>query len=125
MKSGKKGFTVIELIVVVVIVAALAAVTIFAFGTWRSRTAKTEVQNELLQAAAAIQNYKNFNTNIPNSQAVFNAQYTAGSAVTLTYIWRGATSTYCLNGTSTEDSSVKWSIDSAVNTSQVSQGHCS
>lgn len=124
MNSNQKGFTVVELIVVVVIIVILASVTVFAFGTWRSRTARTEVQNELLQSAAAIQNYKAFNNNLPATQAAFNVVYSPGNAVTLTYIKR-VDNTYCLNGVSTKDAAVRFNIDSRNNTSQVAPNHCS
>lgn len=124
MSSDQKGFTVVELIVVVVIIVILASVTVFAFGTWRSRTARTEVQNELLQSAGAIQNYKSFNNNLPATQVAFNSIYTPGSAVTLTYIKR-VDNTYCLNGASTKDATVRYNIDSRNNTSQVAPNHCS
>jgi prepilin-type N-terminal cleavage/methylation domain-containing protein len=124
MNSDQKGFTVVELIVVVVIVVILASVTVFAFGTWRSRTARTEVQNELLQSAAAIQEHRAFNNNLPATQAAFNVIYTPGSAVTLTYIKR-VDNTYCLNGVSTKDSAVMFNIDSRNNTSQVAPNQCS
>lgn len=124
MSSDQKGFTVVELIVVVVIIVILASVTVFAFGTWRSRTARTEVQNELLQSAAAIQEHRAFNNNLPDTQAAFNVIYTPGSAVTLTYIKR-VDNTYCLNGVSTKDPAVMFNIDSRNNTSQVAPNHCS
>ena len=122
MTRREKGFTIIELIVVVTIIGLLAAVTVFAFGSWRSRTARTEVRNELLQASAALQNYRNFNNDYPLA-AAFSSVYTPGGSVTLTYIKRAA-GTYCLNGTSTADGNVKWYIDSAVNDKSTQSGTC-
>ncbi len=124
MNSDKKGFTVVELIIVVVIIVILATVTAFAFGSWRSRTARTEVRNDLSQGAAAIKDYKHFNNDLPASQSVFNARYKSTSAVTLTYIKR-TDNTFCLNGVSTQDSTVKFYVDSRSNDSQVVQGQCS
>lgn len=125
MNVGKKGFTVVELAVTMAVIAILVLLTAFAFGSWRSRTARAEVKNELFHAAAAIQNYKNFNNILPANQTTFNTQYKVGGAVTLTYIRRANGLSYCLRGVSAQDSAVSWYIDSLNNTSQVNEGTCS
>jgi len=49
------------MIIVVVIIALLAMLTVFAFNNYRARTAKTEMKNELMQAAGSVKNYRSFN----------------------------------------------------------------
>lgn len=124
MKRQTKGFTIIELLVVIAVIGVLVGLTIFGFSTWRTRTAKTEVRNEVVNGAAAAKNYAAFNNVFPADQTTFDGIYTAGGAVTLTYILRGGGLSFCLNGTSTADSTVKWNIDTAVNYQPVS-GTCS
>lgn len=101
-----RGFTIVELIVVVVIIAALATISVLAIGSWRTRTAKAEVTNALLSAATAIENHKSFNNGFPTgSPPAVPASYRPAPGVTLTYI-SGSTSTYCLRATSTSVTSV-------------------
>lgn len=124
MKAHAKGFTIIELLVVIAIIGTLVGVTIFGFSSWRTRTAKTEVRNEVVNGAAAVKQYVTFNNTLPTDQAAFNTVYSAGSSVTLTYIKRADGLSFCLNGTSASVSTVTWSIDSAVNYQPVT-GTCS
>lgn len=110
MQQTRRGFTIIELLIVIVILVALVMITIFAFGNYRQRTAKTEVRTELMNGAGAVTQYKNFNNTVPTSQAAFDALYKAGSNVTLTYTYTSA-SVYCLKGQSTAETSVVWYIN--------------
>lgn len=58
-----KGFTIVELIIVIIVIAILASITVIGYGAWRERSAKTEVMSDLNNAALAMNNYRNFNTN--------------------------------------------------------------
>lgn len=111
MNKRTSGFTIIEIIIVVAMIGILASITVFAFSNWRSRTARTEMKNEVAQAWAAAKNYRNYNGSYPTSQAAFNGVYTAGSSVTLTYVTTATGSDYCLKATSTNDTSV-WYVSS-------------
>lgn len=124
MNKRTHGFTIVELLVVIVVIVILVGMVIFGFSTWRTRTAKTEVRNEVAQATAAVKNYAAWNNAFPATQAAFDGVYTEGGAATLTYIRRADGLSFCLNGTSTVDSSVKWNVDSAVNYQPVT-GTCS
>ena len=109
-----RGFTVVELIVVIVIIAGLATITIFAIGSWRTRTAKTEVTHALSSAATALKNHKTFNNGYPvGSPPTMPSSYDPASGVTLTYI-SGTATTYCLRGTSTAVTSVVLYITQAL-----------
>jgi prepilin-type N-terminal cleavage/methylation domain-containing protein len=113
--THKNGFTIVEILVIVAVIAILASITIFAFGSWRARTAKTEVQNDLRNSNSAIKNYQTFNNALPNA-ATFANTYTPSRNVTLTYALRGDNASYCLKGQSNVESSVVWYVDSLVST---------
>lgn len=98
----QSGFTIVELIMVIVIIALLATITSFGIGSWRSRTAATEVKNALKSAATAMRNEKNFGTGYPVS---LPSSYTAQSGVTLTYM-SGSATAYCIKGVSVDVPSV-------------------
>lgn len=111
MHQLRRGFTIVELLVVIAIVVALAMITIFAFGSWRQRTANSEVQNELYTAASTLKNYRTFNNTYP--AALADMQYSANNNVTLVYTLRGGGASYCLSATSKAVTSVVMYIDSA------------
>lgn len=118
MQYTRRGFTIVELLVVIAIVVALATITIFAFGSWRQRTAKTEVQNELYTVSSSLKNYLNFNNSYPATLATM--QYSGNSNVTLTYTLRPGGTSYCLSATSMAVASVVMYIDSVNGTTPVS-----
>lgn len=109
----KNGFTIVEILVVVAVIGILATVTIFAFGSWRARTAKTEVQNDLRNSNSAIKNYLTFYNVLPTAPT-FTSIYTPSRNVTLTYALRSGNGSYCLKGQSTAESSVVWYVDSLI-----------
>lgn len=91
------AFTLVEILVVVIIVAILAGVTITSYGLWRQDTAVTQVKSDLTQAAAAMENVRNFSdagypTTLPTT-------FTPSQDVTITY-GNGTGNWFCLNGVS-------------------------
>lgn len=117
----KLGFSLVEMMVVIVVVALLATMMVFFVSNWRTDIAETEVKSDLTNASNAAEDYNNFNSTYPKSQAVFNTIYTNTDTVTMTYEPRGSlygtrVESYCLNARSTERSNVRWYIDSSVGT---------
>lgn len=119
----RRGFTVVELLIVIVIIASLALLTVFAFGSWRERTARTELQQELSTVSASLNNYRNFNNGYPGvaggapvSPTTLNGlAYRPNAGVTMTYSLRTDGLSYCLKATSVAVASEpSWYIDSAV-----------
>ena len=122
--GASRGFTIIEIITVIVVIGLLAGLTIFGFGTWRARTAKTEVLNEMANASAVVNNYKIANNGYPPTAVYAAGLYATGSKVTLTYTLRSDAASYCLKGQSSTVTSVVWYIDTLTST-QPSQTVCS
>ena len=111
MQNGKHALTILELLVVITVIAALAGLTIFSFGSWRLRTAQTEMKNELNTAAATLKSYRNFNNIYPATLA--GIPYTPSTGVTLTYTLRSGGASYCLNaGSVAVPSAPHWYVDS-------------
>ena len=113
-KIQAKGFTVVELLVVITIIVTLTAILVFAFGDWRQRTANTEVKTALTHLAAALKNDLNFDNAYPTTAEGVPSSYQPSDGVTISYT--STTTTYCASGTSTADASVVWYIS---NTNQV------
>ncbi len=102
------AFTIVELIIVITVIAMLAGMTIFAFGSWRSRTATTEVTNALSGVASAMKNELTFTNAYPTS---IPSSYSGNSGVTVTYVSGDATN-YCIEGVSKAVTSIKMFISS-------------
>ncbi|MDK1684485.1 type IV pilin protein [Acinetobacter terrestris] len=60
---GKRGFTLVEVIVVVAIIAIIAAIAIPSYQNYVRKTKRAEVQAEMMEVASQLQRYKiaNFN----------------------------------------------------------------
>lgn len=113
MKRHQSGFTIVELIVSIAVIAILASVVIFGFSSWRTSVAKTEMKNELINAASAIKMYRNTAGAYP--AALSNASYTSSANVSLVYTLRGGSVSYCLNaGSTVVTTATHYYIDSAV-----------
>lgn len=112
------AFTIVELIIVIIVVAMLAAMTIFAFGSWRSRTATTEVTNAMSAIASAMKNELTFKNVYPTS---IPSSYSGNSGVTVTYISGNLTS-YCIEGVSKAVPTVKMFMSSTITKPQA--GSC-
>lgn len=57
MKKSKSGFTIVELLIVIVIVAILAAITITAYNGIQQRARNTQRQSDLSQIAKLLELY--------------------------------------------------------------------
>lgn len=119
--SKKRGFTIVELLVVIVIIAIIASILYFILSGWRVETARTEVQNDLKNLTTEIQQYRNFNNTYPATLA--NLQYDNTSSVSISYTLRGD-GTYCINASSIPEPAVQYNVDSAVSANAV-EGTCS
>lgn len=62
-----RGFTVVELIIIVIVISILATVTMVGYGSWQRGTANKAVQSDIKQAASLMQAAYNFNNVYPTS----------------------------------------------------------
>lgn len=67
MQQNKRGFTIVELIVVIAVIAILAAVSIVGYGSWRERLATDTLKNDLIAAASAFDSARNFGSGYPGT----------------------------------------------------------
>src|SRR6185312_5047117 len=101
MRTGKRGgFTLIELMIVVMIVALLAAIAYPAFNRYAARARRTDGKDMLMAAASAEERYfTNFNTylQVPLTTLGLNAN-SANGYYTLTIIPGSLNATTCAIG---------------------------
>ena len=115
----QQGFTIAELIIVIVVIGILATVSIVGYGSWRTSTAKSEVQSNLNGVVSAMESARGFNNGYPVS---IPSTIQQNNNVTLAYV-RGDSSSYCITGTSTVRNSVVYYVDSKIG-SEPRAGSC-
>ena len=109
MKTRRQdGFTIVELLVIIVVMGILLSLTVFAYGDWRLRTAKNEVQSNLIQLRAAMENARNFDNVYPST---IPSSYDPSATVTTNIVTLANGSAYCARGVSTTRTSVIYYIN--------------
>lgn len=71
-KRQNKGFTIVELLIVVVVIAILAAITIVAYNGITNQSRRASMQNNLQQTAKLIESYKIETGSYPIGLGVLN-----------------------------------------------------
>jgi prepilin-type N-terminal cleavage/methylation domain-containing protein len=104
----QRGFTIVELLTVIIVIGILASITVFAVSNWRTRTAQGEVQSDLNGVAAAMENAKNFGAGYP---ATIPTSFQASPNVTVTLMSDSLTN-YCVQAASKVVPSVIYSVSS-------------
>jgi prepilin-type N-terminal cleavage/methylation domain-containing protein len=111
--SANKGFSVVEMTLVIVVIGILATITIGGYGQWRKSTARREVQSDLHGVAAAMESKRTFNNAYPfGGTALSQLSFTASDGVTLTYK-SGSDTTYCIEAASIKVPAIIYHLDSA------------
>lgn len=116
----KKGFTIVEILIVVVVIGILAGITVVGYGAWRERTAITTVKNDLLAADVVMKGAQDRQTGFPTT---LPSGYESSEGVTL-ILKPGSNATfYCFEATTTGKPNATFFLDSNKNT-QPTEGTC-
>jgi len=92
----QRGFTIVELLIVVVVIAILAGITIVAFSGIRGRAIDTSLQSDLRNSQTAIRTAE-IDGDIPTDTSSFKASN--GATYQYTYDNTGSPKTYCITAT--------------------------
>lgn len=90
------GFTIVELLIVIVVIAILAAITIVAYNGVQRKAAEASLKSELRGAATAIKNV--ITTDAPAEITAFPSNVKPGAKTGLHLATPGAGSLFCING---------------------------
>ena len=114
----ESGFTIVELLVVIVVIGILAAITIVSFSGVRQRANLATLQSDLKNASTQLEVYKvsSNDESYPADQSSANLKSSSGTI--LSYNPSGTTS-YCLEG---ENNGVTYHINSSDKT--ITSGSC-
>lgn len=96
MWAKSKGFTIVELLIVIVVIAILAAITIVAYNGIQQRARASEASAALSQAKKKLELYKVDNSAYPLSGTLGTAGITDSD---VSYQYTSDGSTYCITGT--------------------------
>ncbi len=72
--AKKRGFTIVELLIVVVVIAILAAISVVAYNGIQNRAYDTTVQNDLRQFAQQVELYNAEHGTYPDTAALATLQ---------------------------------------------------
>lgn len=98
MHMRNQGFTIVELLIVIVVIAILAAITIIGYNGISNRARDSAIQSDVEGFAKAIENDKTLNGSYPASAGAANngKGLISGSGNTVAYNVDSAGSAFCL-----------------------------
>jgi len=108
----ERGFTIVELLIVIVVIAILAAITIVAYNGIQDRAKSSSAQTAAAQAVKKIEVYKVQNSDIYPSSASAAGLSSTGST---TYDYIGGGNYYCVTATTSGTSYFQSSTYPSVN----------
>ena len=94
----RRGFTLVEIAVIILIIGILVTLGTFAYGGMMNRNAETAAEGDLRQAAARLESHKMTNGRYPATQEeVDGGKGLPKSADDRVYTYRASTTAYCLS----------------------------
>lgn len=116
-----RGFTIIELLVVIAVVAILATIAIVSYNGWRGSVLSSQVKSDLSQAAAAMQSAVTFNDTYPDE---IPDSFNASEGVDIV-LFEYTDTSFCIDGSPSENPSITFYIDeSFTGGSEPQEGTC-
>ena len=99
MKRSQPGFTIVELLIVIVIIGILAAITIVAYNGIQQRARETTVKADLANSAKKMANDNVLNGSYALTQAAVDGGNGLPASSGTSYQYHSTGTTYCITGT--------------------------
>lgn len=118
------GFTIVELIIVIVVIGILATITIFSYNAVVDRASITTMENDLRNAKSKLDIYKSNNGAYPADATVVdnNKGLPASSGITLEYNYTAMSDDFCVTASSVNNNVSQYHITS--DSSEVLENAC-
>ena len=113
----RQGFTLVELIIVIVVISILAAVSIVSYNVVRDNAKSQSISSDLSTTATNLKKYKSQNGSYPTSAAAFNTaieKSNTSGQTSYTYTYNSTENSYCLIAAGTKSSFYVTSANSTV-----------
>lgn len=117
--SSESGFTLTELIVVIIVIGILASISTVSYVGWRESMIDTQLKNDLSAAVSAMENERNFSTTGYNT--FLPASFHSSEDVTVTLESSSDTTTFCIKAVSDKDLTKVLYVDE---TGEITEGSC-
>ena len=119
----KNGFTIVELLIVIVVIGILAAITVIAFNGVRSQAVNATLQSDLRNLATELMNTKTTSGALPTALASLNGGAGPKKSESTQFDYSVTGDAFCVSAQSTTDTKAKkYHFDSTENS--VKEGGC-
>lgn len=122
MLKKQSGFTIVELLIVIVVIAILASISIVSYTGIQARAAGTVLQSDLRNAATQLTLDYTYNGTYPSSTTTANEGKGLTQSSGTTYTYTSTSTSYCLMATSSKAGVPTYYISNTSGT--VTQGTC-
>lgn len=122
MSKKANGFTIVELLIVIVVIGILAAITVAVYSGVQNRAATSALQSDLHNAATQLGVDRGNNGSYPVSTSAANDGKGLAQGSTTEYQYTTDGETYCITATSTKPGIPAYHVSSA--TGNIEEGTC-